>query len=247
MGNRIKLISISSGDKPTREIIISKKWFYTGVIVIPLLSIFGFFLVFSGVLWEKKESSMHRKQMARENFELTEKIVKLKKSFFRLESQLTELKNEKTKTLAMSNIKNQDNSLVKKKENKGFIGNFFKDTCSKEKKVDILLKRTSRISKYLDSFLQIMKDKAIATHVIPTTIPVSNKSFVKRGFGLATDPFSGRRLFHSGVDFAGTPGDSIFAAGNGIVAKTGSDAFFGKKFASNMVQILQLFMLIWSQ
>ena len=172
---------------------------------------------------------MHRIKMVRENFELTEKIVKQKKSFFHLESQLADLMNEKQKTLAMSNITVPRSPLVKRKAEKGVFGNFIRDTDLREKNVDMLLKRASIISRYLDSFLRIMRDKADAIQVIPTTIPVSKKSFIIRGFGMVTDPFSGRRLFHSGLDFAGTLGDPVFAAGNGTVAKTGSDAFFGKK------------------
>jgi murein DD-endopeptidase MepM/ murein hydrolase activator NlpD len=47
-------------------------------------------------------------------------------------------------------------------------------------------------------------------------------------FGNRDDPFSGRRAFHAGLDFAAAAGTPIHAAGGGTVSFAGFKAEFGQ-------------------
>ena len=99
MGKKIKLFYVPRGNLSIKEISFSKKAFYSAVIMIALLSILGFYLAVSGIIFEKMGSSVQRKKMARENFELTEKILELKKPYSHLKLKLADLHKEKEKTI----------------------------------------------------------------------------------------------------------------------------------------------------
>ena len=60
----------------------------------------------------------------------------------------------------------------------------------------------------------------------PTRLPIENAELVSR-FGNRDDPFSGRRSFHAGLDFAAGYGTQIHAAAAGAVAYAGFRSDFG--------------------
>ena len=64
---------------------------------------------------------------------------------------------------------------------------------------------------------------------LPTILPVhEGRSWKSSSFGRRIDPFTGRRAFHYGVDFAGRKGMPIYATANGFVSYAGSDKYLGK-------------------
>jgi murein DD-endopeptidase MepM/ murein hydrolase activator NlpD len=65
----------------------------------------------------------------------------------------------------------------------------------------------------LDSLL--MEDR-LKKKMLPSVMPVNTKWF-SSGFGPRIDPFSGRRVFHEGVDFTAAIGTPIVAAAGGMV------------------------------
>jgi murein DD-endopeptidase MepM/ murein hydrolase activator NlpD len=46
-------------------------------------------------------------------------------------------------------------------------------------------------------------------------------------YGMRTDPFTGRKLPHFGVDFPCSKGDTIYASGGGVISSLGKDRGFG--------------------
>jgi murein DD-endopeptidase MepM/ murein hydrolase activator NlpD len=63
---------------------------------------------------------------------------------------------------------------------------------------------------------------------IPSLTPVDGEHWVSSPFGWRRSPFSGKREFHSGVDFAGRRGTPIVAAGDGRVVRAVNDASLGR-------------------
>lgn len=62
----------------------------------------------------------------------------------------------------------------------------------------------------------------------PIHMPISDNFRQSSGFGNRTDPFSGGRAFHSGLDFAAASGTTVFSAGNGVVTFVGVKPGYGK-------------------
>ena len=66
-----------------------------------------------------------------------------------------------------------------------------------------------------------------ALNGIPRVVPASVEN-ITSGFGYRRDPFNGRGAMHSGIDFKGATGSSIFAAADGRVTFAGWKAGYGK-------------------
>lgn len=61
----------------------------------------------------------------------------------------------------------------------------------------------------------------------PIHMPISGNFRQSSGFGNRTDPFSGGRAFHSGLDFAAPKGTTVFSAGKGVVSFVGTRSGYG--------------------
>jgi murein DD-endopeptidase MepM/ murein hydrolase activator NlpD len=66
---------------------------------------------------------------------------------------------------------------------------------------------------------------------MPSGSPVKN-GWVSSGYGKRTDPFTGKKEFHKGVDFAGKAGSEVLSVGDGIVSWVGERTGYG-----NLVEI----------
>jgi murein DD-endopeptidase MepM/ murein hydrolase activator NlpD len=61
----------------------------------------------------------------------------------------------------------------------------------------------------------------------PIHMPISGNFRQSSGFGNRTDPFTGSRAFHSGLDFAAPKGTTVLSAGKGIVSFVGTKSGYG--------------------
>lgn len=59
----------------------------------------------------------------------------------------------------------------------------------------------------------------LMAEVTPSGRPVE-KGWLSSAFGRRTDPFSGKKTYHRGVDFAGKPGADIIAVASGVVTRS---------------------------
>ena len=62
---------------------------------------------------------------------------------------------------------------------------------------------------------------------IPTGRPIK-KGWVSSYYGYRADPFTGRKVFHHGLDFAGKAGSEVVAVADGIVSWQGSRGGYGE-------------------
>jgi murein DD-endopeptidase MepM/ murein hydrolase activator NlpD len=58
------------------------------------------------------------------------------------------------------------------------------------------------------------------------------KGWVSSQYGVRTDPFTGRKTMHNGIDFAGKEGSDVLAVAAGVVTWTGRESGYG-----NMVEL----------
>lgn len=61
----------------------------------------------------------------------------------------------------------------------------------------------------------------------PIHMPIAGNFRQSSGFGNRTDPFTGGRAFHSGLDFAAPKGTTVLSAGKGIVTFVGERSGYG--------------------
>ena len=74
---------------------------------------------------------------------------------------------------------------------------------------------------------ELMVAGKMREQVHPSGLPV-RKGWMSSGFGLRTDPFTGRRKRHSGVDFPGKTGTDVIAVAAGVVTVAGWRGGYGK-------------------
>ena len=71
-------------------------------------------------------------------------------------------------------------------------------------------------SKQLTVLETMMMSRNLQSEVFPAGRPI-NKGWTSSYFGMRTDPFTGRRAHHKGMDFAGKDGSDVVAVASGIV------------------------------
>ena len=75
-------------------------------------------------------------------------------------------------------------------------------------------------------------DQKLRERTSPAGVPAQQKVWLSSHYGHRSDPVTGNRHFHKGVDYAGKEGTPILAVADGIVTSSGSRYGYG-----NMVEI----------
>ncbi len=86
-------------------------------------------------------------------------------------------------------------------------------------------------SKQLSVLETMIMNRNLQAEVMPTGRPVS-RGWLSSYFGKRTDPFSGRRVHHSGVDFAGKLGSDVVTVAAGVVTYSARRSGYG-----NLVEV----------
>lgn len=90
-----------------------------------------------------------------------------------------------------------------------------------------LSRQFDRLTSVFDQYTSISAHQAMLISTIPSLeSPIANGRRVS-GFGYRNDPFTGKKAFHSGYDFAARKGTPIRATTNGIVTRTGRLGNYG--------------------
>jgi len=77
----------------------------------------------------------------------------------------------------------------------------------------------------------MLMSRNLQDEVFPAGRPIK-RGWISSYFGMRTDPFTGRREHHKGMDFAGKAGSEVIAVGAGVVTWAGSRYGYG-----NLVEI----------
>ncbi len=83
----------------------------------------------------------------------------------------------------------------------------------------------------LSALDEILMQSELQNEIKPQGRPVID-GWMSSSYGYRNDPFSGRRQFHKGIDFAGAKNTPVFAVAGGIVTKAKKSAGYG-----NLVEI----------
>ena len=186
-------------------------------------------------LWEEDLAYQYRQLEIIENHHTAE-IDSLSHKIGLLEGQVTQLSALGNKLVVLAKIKDSEFNFKKKTVPTGGR-NPQKNAAKNDKEhfnIEDLKKDLSHLQQVirerenqlvlLDN-LYTRLDVELAT--IPMGRPVKN-GWISSYYGTRKDPFTGRRQFHHGMDFATKKNSSIYAVAGGIVTHAGVKAGFGK-------------------
>ncbi len=77
----------------------------------------------------------------------------------------------------------------------------------------------------------VLMNRSLRERLMPSGRPIA-EGWLSSRFGKRNDPFTGKRVFHQGLDFAGKKGSNVVAVGDGVVSWSGKRSGYG-----NLVEI----------
>jgi len=80
---------------------------------------------------------------------------------------------------------------------------------------------------HLNVLADIIETRSLEEDIYPEGRPVKH-GWLSSGYGWRTDPFTGNRNFHHGIDFAGKRGSDVVTVASGIVIVAGIKGGYGK-------------------
>ena len=92
--------------------------------------------------------------------------------------------------------------------------------------LDILEKTMDDQWQKLSAIEVLLIGQNIQSRTTPAGMPLPS-GWVSSGYGMRTDPFTGRREFHQGIDIAGNKDENILAMASGIVTYSGYRIGYG--------------------
>ena len=93
--------------------------------------------------------------------------------------------------------------------------------------LDVLDHQLADRTRQLTVLEDLLLNRKLRDEVRPEGRPVT-AGYVSSQFGNRTDPFTGRRAFHKGVDFAGREGAEVVAVAQGVVIWSGERYGYGQ-------------------
>lgn len=93
--------------------------------------------------------------------------------------------------------------------------------------LDVLDEQLADRSQQLTVLEDLLLNRKLRDEVRPGGRPVT-QGYISSRFGSRTDPFTGRRAFHKGVDFAGRQGAEVVAVASGVVIWSGERYGYGE-------------------
>lgn len=95
------------------------------------------------------------------------------------------------------------------------------------KEMSLLNQQFDQQHQQLISLQDLFITRDSITSAIPQGRPVEG-GFLSSAYGYRIDPFSGKKTFHSGIDFAAKEGSSVIAVADGLVSYTGKRSGYGQ-------------------
>lgn len=78
----------------------------------------------------------------------------------------------------------------------------------------------------LEAFSDLLISEALSERTMPSGRPLL-EGWISSGYGYRTDPISGRRSFHDGIDFAGKRNAQVLSVAAGVVTWSGPQSGYG--------------------
>ncbi|MEM7469027.1 MAG: M23 family metallopeptidase [Pseudomonadota bacterium] len=187
---------------------------------------------FANNFWQQ-EISTNRKFLNRLRTDFDADLATLSSKLGKLQAHIVRLDALAERVLNVAHLDSQEFALLESPA----IGGPFETTTLSPKWQNLLVNLESLDTEItlreerLDALNALLGDRALKESMHPTGDPVV-EGWISSRYGYRTDPMSGAREFHAGMDFAGREGTEVSAVGGGIVTWSGRRWGYG-----NMVEI----------
>ena len=91
----------------------------------------------------------------------------------------------------------------------------------------LLSKKLRQQASQLDALQYLMLNRQLESDLTPSGWPI-RKGWISSRYGERTDPFTGERTVHEGLDFVGKRGSDVLSVANGVVVWAGNRTGYGK-------------------
>jgi murein DD-endopeptidase MepM/ murein hydrolase activator NlpD len=101
--------------------------------------------------------------------------------------------------------------------------------------IGLNLERLNALLDDREGKLEMLEEQLLNRRLIHETLPSGRpvqKGWISSHFGKRTDPFSGKKSYHRGMDFAGKQGTEVYAVAGGVVERAKKVSGYG-----NVVEI----------
>lgn len=93
--------------------------------------------------------------------------------------------------------------------------------------IERLARRLEARERQLVVLEEVLADREFQAATTPAGRPIT-KGWLSSSFGFREDPFSGKRAWHAGIDFAGAEGSPVVAVASGVVTHAGKRWGYGR-------------------
>lgn len=221
--DRVHVHLLPSDASPIRHFSFSRLLLFVLAGTLLPLSLLGYYLFFSGALREDEARSQFRRKLRTENRLLEAKTSHLREEGEGLAETLDRLERENAAVLRSAGLEFSGSESAKKE---GTLRAFFAGLAPIRTDIARRLQEARAAGRFLDS-AYLLLDSHSGLESLPTAFPLDPEALLTRGFGPALDPFTGKRSFHGGMDWALPPGSPVYAAGAGRVSQAGEDERWG--------------------
>jgi len=193
------------------------------VILVPAVSILGYYLAYSGVLLQSKGHQEYRTLLEKQNRSMRKLLFSAEKQNRSLENDMDNLAGTNQKVDQLNFYKE---SQLSESQSSWFtfdIKDFF---SSPSQAMDPYL-LAKQLESFLDSTLDLLQRYPDLALFLPVVSPVDTNCIVIRRYGPAWDPFLEKSSDHRGVDFSCADNPAVYAPGAGRVVSVYLDPLFG--------------------
>jgi murein DD-endopeptidase MepM/ murein hydrolase activator NlpD len=230
LGKRLSFMFIPGSHRQMRQFSISSGIIALGIFSVIFLIIIN--LILASSFFKSKYAANELDRLKQENKMLAHKYTELRQEIAQVNAIYGDLVKKEIvirDIFSLPEISTDERRLGIGGPERKFLSNLsepVKTALLAESELDALT-RLARFEKekYEEVYGTLAEKKSILDHT-PSILPTAG--YRTRGFGMKTDPFTGYRQFHGGIDIANKTGTPIFATADGVVRSVGNSGGLGK-------------------
>ncbi len=162
-----------------------------------------------------------RKNLTEQNKALLQKVITTLRMLKNLRTQVTRLEEKQAQVIRISG--NEQEKIEAPQPEIDFT----------QLKSGELLSYLVKIESRFGKFFALKPDSGNIFDTLPVLKPVPEPVLISRRFGVSTDPFSGKKRHHNGIDFVADSGTPVMATASGIIKRIEKNAIWGKEIIVN--------------